>query len=36
MSNWSELGGHIVGGGSVGSFETRLDQSVDRDDGWDG
>ena len=34
--SYSSLDGHVVSGESIGSFKRRLDQSVDRDDRWDG
>ena len=35
MNDWNRLGRH-VSGESIGSFKRRLDQSMDRDDRWDG
>ena len=36
VSDWNRLGRRVVGGESIGSFKRRLDQSMDRDDRWDG
>ena len=36
VSDWSGLDGNVVSAESVGSFGGRLDQSMDRDDRWDG
>ena len=36
VNDWNRLGRHVVSAESIGSFERRLDQSMDRDDKWDG
>ena len=36
VNDWNRLGRHVVSGESIGSFKRRLDQSIDRDDRWDG
>ena len=36
VNDWNRLGRHIVNAESIDSFKRRLDQSMDRDDRWDG
>ena len=36
VNDWNRLDRHIVNGESIGSFKRRLDESMDRDDRWDG
>ena len=36
VNDLSRLGRHVVIGESIGSFKRRLDESMDRDDRWDG
>ena len=34
--DWNRQDRHVVNGESIGNFKRRLDQSMDRDDRWDG
>jgi len=36
VNDWNRLDRHVVGAESIGSFKKRLDESMDRDDRWDG
>ena len=36
VNDWNRLGRQVVSTESIGSFERQLDQSMDRDDRWDG
>ena len=36
MNDWNRLDRHVVSGESIGSFKRWSDQSMDRDDRWDG
>ena len=36
VNDWNRLDRHVVSVESIGSFKRRLDQSMDRDDRWDG
>ena len=36
MDDWNRLGRHVVSGESIGSIKKWLDDSMDRDDRWDG
>ncbi|ORD92756.1 hypothetical protein ECANGB1_578, partial [Enterospora canceri] len=36
VNDWNRLDRHVVSAESIGSFKRRLDQSMDRDDRWDG
>ena len=36
VNNWNRLGRHVISAESIGSFKRRLDESMDRDEGWDG
>ena len=36
VNNWNRVSRHVVSAESIGSFKRRLDQSMDRDDRWDG
>ena len=36
VNDWNRLGKHVVSAESIGSFKRWLDQSMDRDDRWDG
>ena len=36
VNDWNRLSRHIVISESIGSFKRRLDESMDRDDRWDG
>ena len=36
VNDWNSLGRHVVSDESIGSSKRRLDQSMDRDDRWDG
>ena len=36
VNNWNGLGSHVVSAESIDSFKRRLDESMDRDDMWDG
>ena len=36
VNNRNKLGRHVVSAKSIGSFKRRLDQSMNRDDRWDG
>ena len=36
VNDWNRLGRHVVSAESIDSFKRRLDQSMDRDDRWDG
>ena len=36
VNDWNRLGRHVVNAESIGSFKKWLDESMDRDDRWDG
>ena len=36
VNDWNRLSGHVVSAETLGSFKRRLDESMDRDDRWDG
>ena len=36
VNDWNRLGRHVVSAESIGSFKKRLDESMDKDDRWDG
>ena len=36
VNDWNRLGRHVLSAESISSLKRRLDQSMDRDDRWDG
>ena len=36
MNDWNRLGRYVVSAESIGNFKRRLNESMDRDEGWEG